>query len=122
MAFTGVASVVELGPNTVLIVGSLTLAAGATGTIGLDGDSGADVQLPKSFDSVPIDKRVPAAAAGFSLLQVCRVTVDVGPNESTTNDIRIQITSTRIEITNRDADQDTGLLRIYVTFPHSYAA
>lgn len=50
MAFTGTPVVVKLGKYTAFISG-VTLAAGATGVIGLDG-SGAEVELPEGFPTI----------------------------------------------------------------------
>ncbi len=52
MAFTGTAVVTQITDRKVRITG-LSLAGDATGTIGLNGDSGAGVQLPDSFNPKP---------------------------------------------------------------------
>jgi hypothetical protein len=49
MAFGGAAAVQQLTDRKVRIGGTLTLAADASGTIGLFGDATADVQLPDAF-------------------------------------------------------------------------
>lgn len=52
MAFTGTPVVKQTTDRKVRITGP-TLAADATGTIGLFGDTGADIQLPEAFEPKP---------------------------------------------------------------------
>lgn len=52
MAFAGAAVVTSLGRNAVRLTG-VSLLAGTSGIIGLNGDAGADVQLPVNFPSTP---------------------------------------------------------------------
>lgn len=64
MAFTGTANVIPLNPagtNEVVILG-LSLAKAASGTIGLNGDGGAGVQLPAGFTGAA-DAQLAAAGA-----------------------------------------------------------
>ncbi len=66
MAFTGTAVVQQISDNLVRITG-LSLAAGASGTIGLFGNSGTPgVRLPNSFNPAPYvaeNAQVPLAAS-----------------------------------------------------------
>ena len=54
MAFTGTAVITSLGKHCVRITG-LSLAAGASGTIGESTDTGADENLPSNFPALNAD-------------------------------------------------------------------
>jgi hypothetical protein len=111
MAFTGAAVQVVVADDLVRITG-LSLAAGAAGTIGLNGDATADVELPDDFNptpygaitlsdaiqcyAVPIDAQ--SAAGGSSPL----ITKAEGP---------FQIT-----ITNQDGATASSEFEIWVRF------
>jgi hypothetical protein len=66
MAFTGAAVQVVVADDLVRITG-LSLAASADGTIGLNGDATADVELPDNFN--------PTAYTGVTLSDAIQVSV-----------------------------------------------
>ncbi len=117
MAFTGTPTVTSLGKNTVRITG-ISLAAAASGTIGLTG-GGAGVSLPANFPSA-VDAAL--SAAGLTMADG----VDVRYNRSSSGGTQAshltvakQATPFLITLTNPDGANASGSLEIYVQYLHS---
>lgn len=72
MPFTGNATFANVSRRLVRITG-LSLAAGASGTIGLDGDVTADEQLPDQFNPTPYADIDLAEAIEVSMVPVTDV-------------------------------------------------
>src|SRR5574340_783313 len=71
MAFTGVPRVVSLGKHLVRITG-IHLDGNQSGSIGLSGDAGADIQLPATFP----DRVDPGAASlGLDMTDLCECSI-----------------------------------------------
>lgn len=117
MAFTGTAVVKQVSDQIVRITG-VSLAAGATGTIGLAGHTGStpNVVLPASF------KTEHYAYLGDNVpFQDC-IAVSIEPAEATSNNVLVAPlksgTTTgdfRITVSNQ-AEAASTLLEIYVRF------
>lgn len=115
MAFTGVPSFRVIGPNIVRILG-LSVAGGASGTIGLNGDSGVDVQLPATFNP---QTPPPGAALDLTDLIECRIHPDDAGGAQAAHWHQTQTASPfRITLTN-DLVNPTGGLDIYIQYFHS---
>jgi hypothetical protein len=105
MAFTGTAVLTPLGKGTIL-VGEVSLAAAAVGTIGPAG-SGADVELPEGFGVGTEVLTLPQAV--YWQTQVysgAPVQVDL-------------LGGSMVRVTNPDAEAGTGGLLFQVHFLHT---
>ena len=109
MAWTGAVTVTSVGPGIVRITG-VSLAALASGTIGLDG-GGGDVSLPATFPGT--------APAGLTMADVVEVPNPV-PVAAVTAALTVHIVKTNgpflITVTNDSALVDTPSLEIYVIY------
>lgn len=120
MAFTGTATVKSLGKHVARITG-LSLASGAGGTVGLPGDSGADVQLPTGF---PAEVDASAALAGLTMSDLVQAYY-VNDGESGGNESRhVHVVKDdgppfRITYSNDHGSQATSALEIWVQYWHS---
>lgn len=117
MAFTGVAHVQSLGKYTVRITG-LSLAGQSSGIIGLNGDTGADVQLPASFPSGP---DAAAIAQGLDMTDLCECRIHDFSIGGAANSHRHQnqtLNPFRITIVN-DVGAASADYDIYVQYLHS---
>jgi hypothetical protein len=105
MAFTGAAVFANLGSRALLITG-LSLAAGADGTLGDNGDATADVQLPATFPAISATETwtIINEIAGGSL-QPITFTIAGPPNQ--------------VVINNNDGVNATGGMEIRLINPHS---
>ena len=112
MAFTGVANIKSIGPNIVRITG-LSLAGQASGIIGLNGDTGADVQLPASFN--------PQAGGNLDLTDLveCRIhDFSVGGAQNSHRHQNQTLNPFRITIVN-DVGAASADYDIYIQYFHS---
>lgn len=116
MAFVGAAVVKSLGKYMVRITG-IHLAGGQSGTIGLYGDAGADVQLPASF---PNDVDGAAKALGLTMTDLCECRLhDLAGGGANPHYHQAQSEPPfRITLTN-DVGNDTPDLDIYIHYLHS---
>ncbi len=118
MAFTGSATIVQVSDRQVRVTG-LSLAAGASGTIGLHEKTvPADVSLPAAFAPRPYD--MPESSTPVALQSSVKVTVDSENPGAVQMPIGIVKTGTTpldfvATISNPGGDV-TGNLEIYVEF------
>lgn len=116
MAFGGSITVTSLGANLVRINGP-TLAAGANGTIGLNG-SGAGIELPASFPS-GVDSQ--ASALGLGMVDLVEVRLhrhSAGGAEAT--HIHVDQAETPFTLTlSNDTANGSGTMEVYVQYHHS---
>lgn len=118
MAFTGNAVTETVSTRKVRVVGDqpdgtgLTLAAGASGTLGLAGDATADVELPADFK--------PENYGDVDLLESveCRVNNLTAPTtaEGATFIVTKTLSPFQIAIAHADGANATGDLELYVEF------
>lgn len=111
MAFTGTPTVKAVSDSRVRITG-LVLAAAAAGTIGLHGDTGADAQLPATFQPTAEE----FAGAVVSIADKVQAEAAVATATSAVNDsIRISKGGTpfRITLTN-DGSAACPAMEMYV--------
>jgi hypothetical protein len=113
MAFTGSAVVQQISDQQVRITGIQLLAA-ASGTIGLFGDSGADVQLPDGFN--PEDYSAFGQLVGLSASLVVQYNFEApGPGQDPLG-ITKGGSPFRITVVNPNAQLPTAGLEFYVSF------
>lgn len=114
MAFTGSATVTSLGTLVVRITG-LSLAASASGTVGLTG-GGSNVSLPTNFPSTP-----DAGAGSLTMADLVDVRFQraTGGTQASFLDVSKTATPFVITITNPDAVNASGPLEIYVQYFYS---
>jgi hypothetical protein len=110
MAFTGTAVFEEVTDGLVRVTGLSLVAAGVAGVFGLDGDAGAEVELPAQFQ--------PRDYGDVDLAE--SVQIDVQRTSAEVDALVIQIVKTlapfRITITNNDAANASGALEFYIRF------
>lgn len=114
MAFTGTPVVTQISDAKVRITG-VSLAAGASGTVGLNGDATAEVELPDAFNPKVYDYNgtdVPLAAS----LQVWCVPVSDVANFAIPIRIVKAGTPFQITFTNDEAAVASAELEIYIVF------
>lgn len=104
MAFTGTPTITSLGANIAKIT-TVTLASGASGTIGANGDTGADIQLPSTQ---------PAITTSFIVVANQEAAGAVSPLAVVTGGSPVRTT-----IINTDGANATGSLCIFLMRPHS---
>lgn len=114
MAFTGVAVVQSISDTKVRITG-LSLAGGAAGTIGLDGNVAAGVQLPNSFRPGPYRYN----GAVVDLSEAIEVSIwRAGAAGAGLEDVVIAKADDPflVTLTNADAQNASSDMEIYLTF------
>lgn len=113
MAFTGVAVVKSLGKYRVKISG-VSLLAGASGIIGLNGDAGADVQLPATFPNKVDDG---AIAAGLDMTDIVSFSFNFTDGVGTAAHLHETEAASpfRLTITN-DTINNSSSLDMYVSY------
>ena len=111
MAFTGTA-VVESITNGLVRITGLSLAAGASGTIGLDGDGTADENLPAGFD--------PEAYADVSTIDAIQVLINGVTAATTAEGASFVVTKAagpfQITIAHLDGANASAEMEIYVRY------
>ena len=110
MAFTGAATFTNIGRYKTRVTG-LSLAGGANGTIGANGDAGADEQLPASQEPLH---------ANYTSVEMNETSVGGGgARDNPLIWTRPTGSPIRITITNLDAVKATGALDITIAYEHS---
>lgn len=116
MAFTGTATIHQVSDKRIRITG-LSLAGGANGTIGLNGNSGTpDVRLPATFQPEPYDYN------GTTVTLADSIKVDVDPVATTADFEQVAVAKTGttdadflITVSNGFASVTPGL-EFYIEF------
>ena len=108
MAFTGAATFTNIGRHKTRVTG-LSLAAGAAGTIGANGDATADEQLPASQEPLH---------ANYTSVYVNETTAG-GTRDNPLIWTRPTGSPIQITITNTDAAKASGALDITIAYEHT---
>lgn len=110
MAFTG-APVFQKVSDRVMRVTGLSLAAGAAGVFGLNGDAGAEIELPADYK--------PVAYADVDLAESVEVAVHKAATSAAALDLIVAKAPGppfRVTVTNDDGVNATGALEFYFRF------
>lgn len=114
MAFTGTPTVTSLGTLVVRVTG-VSLAASASGTIGLPG-GGSNVSLPSNFPTTP-----DAGAGTLTMLDLVDVRFQRATGGTQASFLNVAKTNSPfvITISNPDVTNASGPLEIYVQYFYS---